>query len=66
MKAALSAAKSPRRATRQIVELRNVGMRFGDKKVLDDVSLLVDPQERLVIIGQNDDSAIDSGYSETK
>jgi phospholipid/cholesterol/gamma-HCH transport system ATP-binding protein len=28
-------------------------MRFGYKKVLDDVSLLVDPQERLVIIGQS-------------
>ncbi len=53
MKATLSAVKSPRRATRQIVELRNVGVRFGDKKVLDDVSLLVDPQERLVVIGQS-------------
>jgi phospholipid/cholesterol/gamma-HCH transport system ATP-binding protein len=53
MKAALLTAKSPRTATRHVVELRNVGMRFGDKKVLDDVSLLVDPQERLVIIGQS-------------
>src|SRR5512133_4173284 len=53
MKAALSAATSPRRATRQIVELRNVSMGFGDKKVLDGVSLTVDPQERLVIIGQS-------------
>jgi phospholipid/cholesterol/gamma-HCH transport system ATP-binding protein len=53
MKAALLTAKSSRTATRHVVELRNVGMRFGVKKVLDDVSLVVDPQERLVIIGQS-------------
>jgi phospholipid/cholesterol/gamma-HCH transport system ATP-binding protein len=53
MKAALLTAKSPRTATRHLVELRNVGMRFNDKQVLDDVSLVVDPQERLVIIGQS-------------
>ncbi len=35
-----------------MVELRDVVMRFGDKLVLNDVSLVVEPQERLVIIGQ--------------
>jgi len=40
-------------ATSHIVELRNVGMRFGEKQVLNDVSLVVEPQERLVIIGQS-------------
>jgi phospholipid/cholesterol/gamma-HCH transport system ATP-binding protein len=46
-------AKSEITSTRHVVELRDVGMRFGDKQVLDDVSLVVDPQERLVIIGQS-------------
>jgi phospholipid/cholesterol/gamma-HCH transport system ATP-binding protein len=36
-----------------VVELRDVCMRFGNKQVLDDVSLVVAPQERLVIIGQS-------------
>ncbi len=36
-----------------MVELRNVTLRFGEKTVLDAVSLTVDPQERLVIIGQS-------------
>jgi phospholipid/cholesterol/gamma-HCH transport system ATP-binding protein len=36
-----------------MVELRNVSLRFGEKTVLDAVSLTVDPQERLVIIGQS-------------
>ena len=36
-----------------MVELRNVSLRFGEKTVLDAVSLAVDPQERLVIIGQS-------------
>jgi ABC-type cobalamin/Fe3+-siderophores transport system ATPase subunit len=40
-------------ATSHVVELRDVVMRFGDKRVLDDVSLAVDRQERLVIIGQS-------------
>jgi phospholipid/cholesterol/gamma-HCH transport system ATP-binding protein len=40
-------------ATSHIVELRDVAMRFGGKQVLDDVSLIVHPQERLVIIGQS-------------
>jgi phospholipid/cholesterol/gamma-HCH transport system ATP-binding protein len=40
-------------STKPIVELRNVSLSFGDKKVLDDVSLVVDPQERLAIIGQS-------------
>lgn len=36
-----------------IVGLRDVQLQFGDKKVLRGVSLAVDPQERLVIIGQS-------------
>jgi phospholipid/cholesterol/gamma-HCH transport system ATP-binding protein len=35
-----------------VVELRDVSMRFEEKKVLDDLSLNVEPQERLVIMGQ--------------
>jgi phospholipid/cholesterol/gamma-HCH transport system ATP-binding protein len=35
-----------------MVELRNVEMQFEDKKVLDQFSLKVEPQERLVIMGQ--------------
>ncbi len=35
------------------VELRSVSLRFDEKQVLDSVSLAVDPQERLVIIGQS-------------
>ena len=35
-----------------MVELRDVHMQFEDKKVLDGVSLKVEPQERLVIMGQ--------------
>lgn len=36
-----------------MVELRDVEMQFEDKKVLDGVSLKVEPQERLVIMGQS-------------
>jgi phospholipid/cholesterol/gamma-HCH transport system ATP-binding protein len=36
-----------------VVELRDVLMRFEDKKVLDDISLQVQPQDRLVIMGQS-------------
>jgi ABC-type nitrate/sulfonate/bicarbonate transport system ATPase subunit len=36
-----------------IAELRDVRLRFGEKVVLDGVSLAADPQERLVIIGQS-------------
>jgi phospholipid/cholesterol/gamma-HCH transport system ATP-binding protein len=36
-----------------VLELRDVSLRFGEKNVLDGVSLTVDPQERLVIIGQS-------------
>jgi phospholipid/cholesterol/gamma-HCH transport system ATP-binding protein len=43
-------AKAP---NSHVVELRSVSLRFGEKQVLDDVSLAVDPQERLVIIGQS-------------
>ena len=53
MTQALLTAKPPKISTRHVVELRDVVMRFGDKQVLDDVSLVVDPQERLVVIGQS-------------
>jgi phospholipid/cholesterol/gamma-HCH transport system ATP-binding protein len=43
----------PATSTLHVVELRNVNMRFNGKQVLDDVSLVVEPQERLVIIGQS-------------
>ena len=36
-----------------VAELREVSLRFGEKCVLDHVSLTVKPQERLVIIGQS-------------
>jgi phospholipid/cholesterol/gamma-HCH transport system ATP-binding protein len=35
------------------VELRDVSLRFGEKEVLRNISLAVEPQERLVIIGQS-------------
>jgi phospholipid/cholesterol/gamma-HCH transport system ATP-binding protein len=53
MTQALFTAKSPTISTQHVVELRNVGMRFNNKQVLDDVCLVVAPQERLVIIGQS-------------
>ena len=40
-------------ANSNIVELRDVKMQFGEKKVLDGVSLKVRPQDRLVILGQS-------------
>lgn len=49
----LLTAAPPAISTRYIVELRDVVMRFGSKQVLDHVSLVVPPQERLVIIGQS-------------
>jgi phospholipid/cholesterol/gamma-HCH transport system ATP-binding protein len=49
----MSQARTARDARSHIVELRDVGLRFGDKCVLENVSLAVDPQERLVIIGQS-------------
>ena len=36
-----------------VLELRDVSLSFAEKNVLDGVSLTVDPQERLVIIGQS-------------
>ncbi len=53
MKQELLTAESPATSTGQVVELRDVAMRFGGKQVLDHVSLAVAPQERLVIIGQS-------------
>jgi phospholipid/cholesterol/gamma-HCH transport system ATP-binding protein len=37
----------------RVVELRDVSLNFGEKHILDQVSLAVDRQERLVIIGQS-------------
>lgn len=36
-----------------MVELRDVRMQFEEKNVLESVSLQVQPQERLVIMGQS-------------
>jgi phospholipid/cholesterol/gamma-HCH transport system ATP-binding protein len=36
-----------------VVELRNVRLQFDEKKVLDDVSLIVEPLDRLVVMGQS-------------
>jgi phospholipid/cholesterol/gamma-HCH transport system ATP-binding protein len=36
-----------------MVELRDVSMQFEERKVLDDLSLKVEPEERLVIMGQS-------------
>lgn len=38
---------------RPVVQLRDVALHFGDKIVLDGISLSANPQERLVIIGQS-------------
>jgi phospholipid/cholesterol/gamma-HCH transport system ATP-binding protein len=53
MTPALLTAEPLATSTRHVVELRDVVMRFGGKQVLDHVSLVVAPQERLVIIGQS-------------
>ncbi|HEU0209051.1 MAG TPA: ATP-binding cassette domain-containing protein [Candidatus Udaeobacter sp.] len=53
MTQAFATTKTGTTPTQHIVELRDVSMRFNDKQVLNDVSLVVDPQERLVIIGQS-------------
>lgn len=45
--------RSKQRAPPAIAELRDVRLRFGEKTVLDGVSLAAHPQERLVIIGQS-------------
>lgn len=47
-------AQSPKTAdVGHVIELRNVKLSFGDKQVLNDISLAVNSQERLVIIGQS-------------
>ena len=50
-------ATAPRQAAggpnAHVAELREVSLSFDKKPVLDQVSLAVDPQERLVIIGQS-------------
>ena len=39
--------------TPPVVELRTVGLQFETKKVLNDVSIVVEPLDRLVIMGQS-------------
>ena len=39
--------------TPPVVELRNLRLQFDEKKVLDDVSLIVEPLDRLVVMGQS-------------
>ena len=39
--------------TPPVVELRNVALQFDTKKVLDDVSVRVEPLDRLVVMGQS-------------
>jgi phospholipid/cholesterol/gamma-HCH transport system ATP-binding protein len=51
--ALLTPESAPTISSRYIVELRNLCLNFGEKHVLDDMSLFVAPQERLVIIGQS-------------
>jgi phospholipid/cholesterol/gamma-HCH transport system ATP-binding protein len=53
MTATLITSKRAGASTQHVVELHDVVMRFGGKQVLNDVSLAVAPQERLVIIGQS-------------
>src|SRR6516165_410466 len=53
MTATLMSTCSAQKSTGSIVILRDVELSFGDKRVLDKVSLVVDPQERLVIIGHS-------------
>ena len=51
-----SLAAGAKRATAQpspVVELRELCLSFGEKKILDSISLSVPAQERLVIIGQS-------------
>ncbi len=53
MTTTLSPILSQQTSTSKIVTLDNIELSFGDKKVLDRVSLDIAPQERLVIIGQS-------------
>lgn len=53
MSAAVEATQSQQTSTDKVVALQNVELSFGDKCVLDGVSLEVERQERLVIIGQS-------------
>jgi phospholipid/cholesterol/gamma-HCH transport system ATP-binding protein len=46
-------ARAASAAGPHVVELRDLSVSFGEKQVLNAVSLAVDPQERLVIIGQS-------------
>ena len=46
-------AKGETAAHSQVVELREVCLSFGEKRILDSISLSVPSQERLVIIGQS-------------
>jgi phospholipid/cholesterol/gamma-HCH transport system ATP-binding protein len=46
-------ARAASAAGPHVVELHDLSLSFGEKRVLNAVSLAVDPQERLVIIGQS-------------
>lgn len=46
-------SSKPNRDMLPVVELRDIELQFGDKTVLDGISLVANPQERLVIIGQS-------------
>ncbi len=51
--ALVTAELAPTISSRDVVELKNVHLKFGEKHVLQGISLSVAPQERLVIIGQS-------------
>jgi phospholipid/cholesterol/gamma-HCH transport system ATP-binding protein len=36
-----------------LIELRNIGLRFGDHRVLDGISLAISPRETLAVIGES-------------
>jgi phospholipid/cholesterol/gamma-HCH transport system ATP-binding protein len=49
----LARALSASSVSSHVVELGDVSLSFGEKQVLEALSLVVDPQQRLVIIGQS-------------
>jgi phospholipid/cholesterol/gamma-HCH transport system ATP-binding protein len=53
MRAEPAPVATPAGARATVAELRNVWLSFNEKPVLEDVSLVVRPEERLVIIGQS-------------
>ena len=53
MRVELAPTSAPAGARAAVAELRDVWLSFGGKQVLENVSLFVRPEERLVIIGQS-------------